>query len=152
MIASQIEASTRSDVDEHVGAAAGGALGRGRAQRIGHAQPARHARAGGAAHRLGAHLGEPAGAVALEARVEVGGDGEAQDDVPQEGEALVGVGAVLDPGGVGEGLPPQVLRQLGEQRGEGSQCSSSAAWAATKSAAWPTVRILVASSSGMRTP
>jgi hypothetical protein len=38
------------------------------------------------------------------------GDGEAQDHVPQEREALVGLGAVLDPRRVCERLPPEVLR------------------------------------------
>jgi hypothetical protein len=33
----------------------------------------------------------------VEARIDVGGDGEAQDDVPEEGEPFVRVLAVVDP-------------------------------------------------------
>ena len=42
MIASQIEASTRSEATSIVGAAPGRAVGRRRAQRLGHAELARH--------------------------------------------------------------------------------------------------------------
>jgi hypothetical protein len=100
-------------VHEHVGGPAG-ALGRGGAQLLGHPERAGDARARGAAHGLGAHLGEPPRAVALEAREQVVRHCEAQDHVPQEREPLVRLGAVLDPGRVPEDLPPQVVRQLVE--------------------------------------
>ena len=131
-------------------ASPGAAVGRRVAQRVGHAELARHAGARRAAHGLRAHLGEPAGAVALEAREQMGGDREAQDDVTEEGEPLVGLGALLDPRRVRERLPPERVGQLVEKIARGSH--ASAAWAATKSAAWPTVRILTASSSGIRIP
>jgi len=43
------------------------------------------------------------------------GDREAQDHISEEGEALVGLRAVLGPGGVGEGLAREVRGQLIEQ-------------------------------------
>jgi hypothetical protein len=41
-------------------------------------------------------------------------DGQAQDDVPEEREALVGLGAVVNPRGMREGLPRQVVGQFVE--------------------------------------
>ena len=70
-------------------------------------------------HRLRAQLGQPAGAVALEARVDRGGDREAQDDVSQEREPLVGVGAAVDPGGVRERLLREIFGELIEERWRG---------------------------------
>ena len=115
MIASQIDASTRSEATSISALRPVVPSGAASRSASGTPMPLRDPRAGRAADRLGAHLGQAAGAVALEARVQVGGDRQAQDDVPQEREPLVGVGAVLHPGRVGEGLPAQVLRQLGEQ-------------------------------------
>ena len=116
MIASHTEASTRSD-STSISALRPVLPSGAAALELARARPAARAtRAQDApAHRLGAHLGQPPGAVALEARIEVGGDGEAQDHVPQEGQALVGLGAVLDPGRVREGLPPKLLRQLRQE-------------------------------------
>ena len=116
--------------------------------RRGPAPPAHRTPADG----LRADLGQAAGAVTLEAREEVIGHGEAQHDVTQERQTLVGLGAVLDPRRVRVGLPPQVVRQLLDKLPEPSGRLISAAWPATKSAACPTVRILAASSSGMRIP
>ena len=112
MIASHTEASTRSDPTSI--SALRPVLPSGALRSSSSGTPsARATRAHDApADRLGAHLGEPPGAVALEARIEVGGDREAQDHVPEEGQPLIGLGAVLDPGRMGEGLPPKVLRQL----------------------------------------
>jgi hypothetical protein len=61
---------------------------------------------------LGAQLGQAPGAVAREARIDVRRYREAQDDVPQEREALVRVGALVDPRRMREGLPGEVLGQL----------------------------------------
>jgi hypothetical protein len=44
----------------------------------------------------------------------VGRHGEAQDDVPEEGEPLIGGASIVDPGSVGEGLPRELVRQLVE--------------------------------------
>jgi hypothetical protein len=49
----------------------------------------------------------------------VGGDREAQDAVPQEGEPLVGLGALLDPRRVGEGLPLEIVGKLIQEVLEG---------------------------------
>ena len=90
------------------------------------------------------------------------GDREAEHAVAEEGEAPVGVGAVLDPGGVGEGLPAQLfggVREQLRQRGGGchrsglhSPPSRAGARAQTKSTASPTVLISAASSSLTRIP
>jgi hypothetical protein len=45
----------------------------------------------------------------------VGGDREAQDDVPQEGEPLVRALALVDPGGVRERLRGEVVGKLIEK-------------------------------------
>jgi hypothetical protein len=45
----------------------------------------------------------------------MGGHCQAQDHVTEEREALVGLGAVLDPRGVRERLSTQILRKLGEE-------------------------------------
>jgi hypothetical protein len=42
-------------------------------------------------------------------------DREAQDDVPQEREALVRLAPLVRPRGMGERLPGQILRQLVEK-------------------------------------
>ena len=111
----------------------GGAL----LQALGHAEVARDVRACRAARRLGAQLREPAGAEALEPRVDVSRHGEAQDDVPQEREPLVRLAALVGPRGMRERLPGQILRQLVEKGSSAwpgfSACAC--AWAATKSAA-----------------
>jgi hypothetical protein len=65
-----------------------------------------------ARYRLGAQLRELARAVILEARVDVGGDREAQDDVPEECQALVRALALVDPGGVCERLFGEVVGEL----------------------------------------
>ena len=106
--------------------------------------------------RLRAQLGQPAGAVALEARVDRRGDREAQDDVPQEREPLVGVGAAVDPRRVRERLLGEIFGELIEKGGEGVQLGGQVAFwgarAAIHSAAWPTVSSRAASSSGILMP
>jgi hypothetical protein len=49
----------------------------------------------------------------------VGGDREAQDAVSEEGEPLVGLGALVDPRGVGEGLPLEIIGKLIQEVLEG---------------------------------
>ena len=91
MIASQTEASTRSDstrIATRCGPPLAGAASL--------EQPGTHSATAtrahdGAAHGLGAHLGQAPRAVALEAREEVGGHGQAQHDVAEEGKSLVGL-------------------------------------------------------------
>jgi hypothetical protein len=65
----------------------------------------------------------------------VGGDGEAQDAVSEERESLVGLGAVVDPRRVREGLPNKVFGELIEEGLEcvrlGAQDAVSGACAAT---------------------
>ncbi len=41
----------------------------------------------------------------------MGGDGEAQDDVPEEGQALVGLRPAVNPRRVREGLPGELAGQ-----------------------------------------
>ena len=133
MTASHTEASTRS-LSASIAKLRPVPSGAAARSRSGTPSSSRHLRARRAAHGLGAHLGEPAGAVALEAREEVVGDGEAQDDVPQEGEPLVGLDAVIDPRGVGERLARKVVRQLIQQvrkASRRSQPSEPLTWAAT---------------------
>jgi hypothetical protein len=48
--------------------------------------------------------------VGIEARVEVGGDRQAQDDVSQECEALIGIRATADPRSVRERLAREIIR------------------------------------------
>ena len=96
--------------DQRVGALAGLAGARSCSRRAGRCRA--RPRAGLARDALGAQLGQPARAERLEARVDVGGDREAQDDVPQEREPLVRLAALLGPRRMGERLPGQILRQL----------------------------------------
>jgi hypothetical protein len=63
---------------------------------------------------LGADLGEPACGGALEAWKDRPRDGDAEDAVAEEGEPLVGLRAVLDPGGMRERLLGEALRELFE--------------------------------------
>jgi hypothetical protein len=72
----------------------------------------RDGRAGLARDCLGAQLRELARAVILEARVDVGGDREAQDDVPEECQAFVRALALVNPGGVCERLFGEVVGEL----------------------------------------
>ena len=90
---------------------------------------------------------------------ELRGDDEAEDAVPEKGEAPVCVAPPLGPGGMSEGLPAQLfggaLEQLRQGGGAGGHRDSVAASsyepagtrAQTKSTASPTVVISAASSS-----
>src|SRR4029078_13438611 len=71
------------------------------------------------ADRLAVHLGEPPDVRAREAAEEVLADGEAEHAVAQEREPPVGVGAMPGPGGMGDGLAPQLFGEARDQLGEG---------------------------------
>jgi hypothetical protein len=100
-------------LDQHLGALAG-APGRVRPQARRDVEVAGHRRTGLARHGLRAQLGEPARPVAREARVQVVGDREAQDHVPQEGQALVGLPALVDPARMRECLAFKIGWELVE--------------------------------------
>ena len=123
---------------------------------------------------LAVDLGEVADVRARVTDEEVLGDRKAEDAVAQEGEAPVGVGAVVDPGGMRERGLARLLGQLVDQRSQGSRARGppdaplnppatsradavchqpgSSALAATKSTACPTVTIPSASCSDIFTP
>ena len=67
---------------------------------------------------LGAHLGQLSRAVALEARVQVLGYGQAEHGVPEEGEPLVGVLAPVHPGGMRDREGGELLGKALEQGAE----------------------------------
>jgi predicted transcriptional regulator len=60
------------------------------------------------ADRLAVHLREPPDVGARVATEEVLAEREAEDAVAKEGEATVGVGAMIDPGGVSQRLAAQI--------------------------------------------
>ena len=87
-----------------------------------------HESAGGAGDDVRPDLREPALRGVLEAVEDRAGDGELEDAVPEELEPLVGLGAVVRPGGVLEDLfeprgrelpdqPAELLRRLGPRAG-----------------------------------
>ena len=146
-------------------------------EQLGDAELDRDLGAGPPADRLAVHLRQPADVGARVAAEEVLGERQAEHAVAEEGEPAVGVGAVLDPGGVGERLAAQGQRQRVEQLAErlGPRCrlrrrraptpappaepadaarhrSRPAGARTTKSTASPTVAIRDASSSETLTP
>ena len=123
MMASVTDAKTRS-VSRR--AAWPSPVGRVRGEPLGHAEALGDAPAGGPGHALRADLREPPGpeALGLQARVQVGRDGEPEDRVPEEGEPRVGVRPPLGPRRVREHLPVEVLRQLRQKIRELAQRSA----------------------------
>jgi hypothetical protein len=115
-----------------------------------------HGPAGRPGHRLGADLRQAprTEALGLQARIQVRRHRQPQHAVAEEGQARIGVAAPLAPGGVGEDLAHELLRQLSQQLAEQHHRPASAlsACARTKSTAAPTVRILAACSSDMLRP
>jgi hypothetical protein len=85
------------------------------AQLLDHTEPSRHIGARLARHRLGPQLRQPPGAELGKARVDVRGDGQAQDAVSQEREPLIRLAAVVDPRGVRERLADEIVRKLIEE-------------------------------------
>ncbi len=121
------------------------------AQHRRHAKLAADLGAGDAADRLVVDLGQAAGVDVGEAVDQVAGDREGKHAVAEVGEALVGLGAVLGPGGVGERLAPQLLRQVLDQfRQRGG--THAGACSSTNATASPTVAIFVACSSETEIP
>ena len=78
-------------------------LGLGPLEHLRDAELAADLGAGDAADGLVVDLRQAAGIDLSEALVEVGGDGERENAVAEVGEPLVGVDALLGPGGVGQG-------------------------------------------------
>ena len=111
-------------LDERLDALADARRGRC-AQQVGHAEALRDGAAGDAGHALRADLRQPARAEALglQARVEVGGQREAEHGVAEERQPRVRVAAPFGPRGMREDLPVQVLGQLLQECGEQLQDS-----------------------------
>ncbi len=88
-------------------------------KQIGDAQLDRDLGAGPTADRLAVHLRQPADIGARVAAKEVLAERETEDAVAEERKPPVGVGAVIDPGRVGQRLATQVVGQRVEKRAQG---------------------------------
>ena len=95
-------------------------------QHLRDAQFPAHLGAGGAADHLIEDLGQGTGVQIGQASIEVIGDRETEHAVAEQGQTFVGSGPVGGPGGMGQGRPPEFIRQAADQAGEVSAGTSAA--------------------------